>query len=111
MPVGDFSWWIYTRGSDGEPRVAGGKDEKVVGEVGGKYEKDCLAKGTIFHSRDQDTVSVVMPLKDNNGEPIAAVRLRMNAFPGKIEQTSLARARPILKAMQARVQTSADLSE
>lgn len=102
---------IYTRGPDGEPRVAGSKDEKEVGEAGGKFEKDCLAKGTIFHSRDQETASVVMPLKDNNGEPVAAVRLRMNAFPGQMEQTSLSRARPIVKAMQARVQTVADLAQ
>ena len=102
---------IYTRGTDGEPRVSGSKDEKEVGSAGGKYEKDCLATGTIFHSRDQETVSVVMPLKDHNGDPVAAVRLRMNAFPGQMEQTSLARARPIVKAMQARVQTAADLAQ
>jgi hypothetical protein len=102
---------IYTRGPDGEPRVSGSKDEKEVGSAGGKYEKDCMALGTVFHSRDQETVSVVMPLKDNNGDPVAAVRLRMNAFPGQMEQTSLARARPIVKAMQARVQTAADLAQ
>lgn len=102
---------IYTRGSDGEPRVSGSKVEKDVGEPGGEYEKHCLTRGTIFHSRDQDTVSVVMPLKDNNGEPVAAVRLRMRAFPGQTEQTSLSRARPIVKAMQARVQTAADLAQ
>jgi len=102
---------IYTRGPDGEPRVSGSKDEKEVGSAGGTFEKECLAKGTVFHSRDQDTATVVMPLRDNNGETVAAVRLRMNAFPGQMEQTSLSRARPIVKAMQTRVQTAADLAQ
>lgn len=102
---------IYLRGEDGEPKVAGSKNEKEVGSPGGKYEKDCLGKGTVFHSKDQEAVSVVMPLKDNNGEIVAAVRFRMTFFPGQTEQTSLSRARPILKEMQARVQTLADLTQ
>lgn len=100
---------IYTAGQDGEPKLAGSKDEKLLGTPGGKYEKDCLRKGAIFHSKDKETTSVVMPLKDNNGEIVAAVRFQMTSFPGQTEQSSLNRARPILKEMQMQVQTRKDL--
>lgn len=102
---------IYTPDETGEPRVAGCKDAKDLGAAGGRYEKECLAKGTFFHSKDQETVSVVMPLKDNNGEPIAAVRMRLDSFPGQTQQTSFSRARPIVKSMQARVQSAKDLAQ
>jgi len=100
---------IYTVGADGEPRVAGSKDEKEAGASGGKIEKDCLATGRVYYGKDQEAVSVVMPVRDRNGEAVAAVRLRMTSFTGQTEQNALARARPIVKDIQARVQSLEDL--
>lgn len=100
---------IYMPDEKGTPRITGAKNEIDLGTDGGKYEQSCLSKGEIFYSKDRDTVSVVMPLKDNNGEPVAAVRLRLERFPGQTQQTALARARPIIKDMQARVLTAKDL--
>ncbi|MSU57645.1 MAG: DUF1080 domain-containing protein [Pedosphaera sp.] len=100
---------IYTAGADGEPRVAGSKDEKQAGAAGGKIEKDCLTTGRIYYGKDQEAVSVVMPVRDRNGDAVAAVRLRMTSFTGQTEQNALARARPIVKDIQARVQSLEDL--
>ena len=52
-----------------------------------------------------------MPLRDRNGESIAAVRVAMESFTGQTEQNALARARPLVKQIQARVQTAAEFSE
>ena len=52
---------------------------------------------------------MVQPLRDRNGEPIAAVRVVMKAFPGQIEQAVLQRANPIVKEMQFRVQSLEEL--
>jgi hypothetical protein len=50
-----------------------------------------------------------MPLRDRNGDPIAATRLVMESFAGQTQQNALARARPIVKEMQARVQSLDEL--
>ncbi|HVV01052.1 MAG TPA: family 16 glycoside hydrolase [Verrucomicrobiae bacterium] len=68
-----------------------------------------IEHGSIFYGRDKGTVSVMMPLRDRNGEPIAAVRLIMKSFPGQTEENALARATPIVKAMQKNVLSLEDL--
>ena len=96
---------VYTLDAQGEPKVVASKDEKEIGSPGGKVEKDCIAKGVMFYGKDRESVSVVMPLCDRNGEPIAAARVVMETFTGQTEQNALARARPIVKEMQTRVQS------
>jgi len=54
-------------------------------------------------------VTVVQPLRDRNGEPIAAVRLIMTSFPGQTQQSALQRALPIVKSIQARVRSLDEL--
>jgi hypothetical protein len=96
---------VYTLDAQGEPKVVASKDEKEIGSPGGQVEKDCIAKGVLFYGKDRESVSVVMPLRDRNGEPIAAARVVMETFIGQTEQNALARARPIVKEMQTRVQS------
>jgi DNA-binding IclR family transcriptional regulator len=50
-------------------------------------------------------LSVVQPLRDHNGEPIAAVRVVLRPYPGQTQQAVLQRALPIVREMQARVRT------
>lgn len=102
---------IYARSAGGEPQVIGCKNEKDLGAAGGKVEEACISKGEIFYGKERTQVSVVMPLRDRNGEPIAAMRLAMESFVGQTEQNALARARPLVKQVQARVQTVADLTQ
>ena len=51
-----------------------------------------------------------MPLRDRNGETVAAARLTMESFIGQTEQNALARARPLVKQLQQRVQAEEELS-
>jgi len=102
---------VYTLDVRGEPKVVASKDEKDIGSPGGKVEKDCIAKGVMFYGKDRESVSVVMPLRDRNGDPIAAARVVMETFTGQTEQNALARARPIVKDMQARVQSLQELTQ
>jgi hypothetical protein len=101
---------IYAPGRDGEPRVVGCKHEKDLGAPGGKVEKDCIANGQVYFGREKTHVSVVMPLRDRNGDSIAAVRLALETFIGQTENNALARARPLVKQIQARVQTADELA-
>lgn len=100
---------IYLLDEQGEPRIVASKDAKEVGTVGGASEKGAITAGQIFYGRGKGTVSVVQPLRDQNGEPIAAVRLVMNSFPGQTEQAVLQRALPIVKEIQARVRNLEEL--
>jgi hypothetical protein len=45
-----------------------------------------------------------MPLRDRNGEIVAAARVIMQTFPGQTEQNALARALPVMKDLEARIQ-------
>lgn len=102
---------IYTLDENKEPRVAASKDPADVGAPGDKNEKDTIARGTIFFGRDKKNVNVLMPLRDRNGEPMAAVSLTMESFTGQTEQNAIVRAMPIVKAMQVRAQSLKELTQ
>lgn len=94
---------VYLLDDYGEARVVAGKTPAEVGGAGGKAEKAAITSGGIFYGKSRESVAVVQPLRDRNGEPIAAVRVTMTTFLGQTEQNALQRALPIVKYMQARV--------
>ena len=100
---------VYVNDEKGEPRIIASKDAAEVGNAGGDSERGAISGGHVYFGKEKDTVSVVQPLRDRNGEPIAAVRVVMKAFPGQIEQAVLQRANPIVKEMQFRVQSLEEL--
>jgi hypothetical protein len=102
---------IYRPDGAGQPRVIASNDAAEIGSPGGKPEESAIAEGKVFYGKGKDTVSVVQPLRDRNGNSIAAVRVTMNSFAGQTEQNVLQRALPIVKSMQAQVQSVEDLGE
>jgi DNA-binding IclR family transcriptional regulator len=92
-------------------RVIASADEKELGQPGTRSEQDVLDNGQIYYGKDKGTVSVLMPLRDRNGDVIAAVRVVLKPIFGQTEQHALGRVRPIVREMQAKVLTSADLFE
>ncbi len=100
---------IYTLNDRGEPWLIASKDEKEVQQPGGETEKDVIKHGSVYYGKDKETVGVILPLSDRNGDPIAAVRVVLKSFLGETEQNALERARPIVKEMQASVQSLEDL--
>jgi hypothetical protein len=91
-----------------ELRLLASKD-KENGPRADKSAEDVIRQGTTYYGKDKVAVSVIMPLRDRNGEPMAAVRVVMKSFSGQTEQNALARAQPIVKSMQSRVQSLQDL--
>jgi hypothetical protein len=103
---------IYVAANDPKaPRLLASKEEKDLGQPGGKEEQGAIGQGAIFYGRTKSSVSVVMPLRDRNGDSIAAALIKMKSFPGQTEQNALARAQPIVRDMQDKVQTLQDLVE
>jgi hypothetical protein len=100
---------IYLADANGVPRVVASKEPQDLGSEGGKSERGAITKGEIYYGKDRKSVSVVQPLRDRNGEPIAAVRVVMKTYTGQTEQAVLQRALPIVRSLQARVQSRDEL--
>jgi hypothetical protein len=96
-------------GTNAAPSLIASDDPYEVGRPGRKEEQDVIATNTIYHGKDKNTVTVTMPLRDSNGETVAAVKVLMKPFPGQTEKNAIARALPIVKQLQARIQKGADL--
>jgi hypothetical protein len=86
-------------------------DPKEIGSPASEAEKDTIARGLIYYGKGKDKVIVTLPLHDSNGESVAAVELHMKSFPGQTEKNALVRALPIVKDMEKRVQSLADLTQ
>jgi len=103
---------IYARppGESAVKIVASG-DESERGQAGGNVEADVIDRGTVYHGKDGDVASVTLPLKDRNGDPVAAVKVYMKSFPGQTEANAVGRATPVLKLMDSRVPSLRELIE
>lgn len=83
-------------------RLIASNDEKEIGTPGDKTDADVIDRGVNFFRRGKGEVYVTMPLRDRNGDAVAAVRFVMKGFPGETEDNALVRAMPMLKKMQTR---------
>jgi hypothetical protein len=88
--------------------IIASKDKSEIGKAGGQYEAECLKTGQIFFSKNSSHAAVVMPVRDRNGEVIAAARLHMTTFPGQTERNAVIRATPIVKDIEARIRSQED---
>lgn len=86
-----------------ETRVVASNDEKEVGQPGEKGTVDVINRGVNYYGKEKETVAVTLPLRDRNGDCVAAVRVVMKRLPGQTEENAVIRATPIVKKMQERV--------
>ena len=103
---------IYTPDDTGNLRVLASKVGSEVGMAGTDAEKGALADGKIFYGHGTGTVAVTMPLKDRNGDTIAAVRVELKSYSlAETQEMVLTRVRAIVNEMQKRVLSKADLMQ
>jgi hypothetical protein len=102
---------IFTLDQSQKPVAMGCKDPADLGLAGSEHEKRTIIEGRPAVTKTRTTITAVLPLRDRNGEPIAAVAVTMESFTGQTEQNALVRAMPIVKSMQERVQTLRELTE
>jgi hypothetical protein len=97
-------------GSDG-PVVVASKSDKDLNQPGSNVEKDVIHNGKSYFGKDKKagTVSLTVPLRDRNGEAIAAVLFVMKSFPGETEDTAAIKSQTMLKKIQPRVTSLDDL--
>lgn len=102
---------IFAHNSANELKVIASNDHAQMDEPGKKVEEEVIAMGTPYYAKSKETVSVIMPLRDRNGETVAALRVILKPFPGQTENNALARALPIVKAIEARIVSAKDLTQ
>jgi hypothetical protein len=91
--------------------VVAAKDPKELHQMGGKAENDVVHNGKSYFGRDKKagTVTVTVPLRDRNGDEVAAVTFVMKAFPGETEDTALVKSQTMIKKIEPRVTSLEDL--
>ena len=94
---------------NGPLSVIASTNQKEVGQAAPKEVGDVLAKRGYFYGKGGGEVMLTLPLRDSNGDKVAAVRMVMKAFPGQTENNAVARAMPVIKGMESRIQTWKDL--
>jgi len=94
-----------------EMHVVGSKELKEIGQPAPKGVREVIDGKGFYYGKDSQSVLVMMPLHDWNGDTVAAVKVLMKTFPGQTEKNAFARATPIIKDMAGRVQSAKALVE
>lgn len=102
---------LFSRNDEKEIRVAASNDEKQIGELGAEAEEMVITTSQTYYAKTKETVSVIMPVRDRNGEIMGALRVIMKPFPGQTQLNAHARALPIVKAFEQRVISTKDLRQ
>jgi hypothetical protein len=102
---------IYTLDDHGNPVIIASKDEKEIGRPGTDAEKDAIATGKVYYGKHDGVDALTLPLRDRNGDPIAAVHLRLKSFFGETQENAVTRGTTIIKLMQAQVTSRDELAQ
>lgn len=90
--------------------VVASNDQKDLGAAGTEVEQDVIRNGKSYYAKAKGKVTVTVPLRDRNGDPIAAVAVILKSFPGETQDTAALRAQDVVKkGMQPRVASLEDL--
>ena len=101
---------IYARTpSRDDLHVIASHDKAHIGQRAGETENTVYAKGVQYAGRSDTARLVTLPLRDRNGEVIAAVRFELKDFPGQRDTIAVARVAPILNKMQTKALRASDL--
>ena len=102
---------MFGRGP-GEPmRRLAGQGEFGTREEPGSVETSVIEQGTVFHGKVDGKSVVTLPLRDRNGDPIAAVRVVSRSFKGQTEANAIAVSMPVVQLMKGRVLSYRELVE
>ena len=103
---------IYMPDENGQMRIVASKNETEIGQPGTDAEKNTFDNDAIYYGHGKGTVDVDMPLKDRNGDPVAAVRVQLKSYSlAETQDMVLTRVRIIIQEMQKRVLSKQDLEQ
>ncbi len=94
-----------------EPRVIASHEGKEMGNPGEKAAKDALAKSRNYYLKTGDTVTVSLPLRDKNGDTIAALQVITRPSGTQTEANAVNYALKVVKKLEARLKSAKDLAD
>jgi hypothetical protein len=98
---------LYTLGEEGAAAsVVASKHPEDLGTLGGKAEVGAIRHGNMYFGKDKKKATVVLPVRDRNGDPVAAARIVLDSFAGQTENNAIVRAKPIVQLMEEEIATS-----
>ncbi len=102
---------IYTLNDQSEPHIIASKNKTENGQPGTDAEKKAITDGAVSFGKAKGVDTLILPFRDRNGDPMAAVRLRLKSFIGETQENALTRATMIMKSMQEQVTSSDQLMQ
>ena len=101
----------YTGARHDKFSVVASSNPGEIGKDADPVENEVISHSTVYYGKGDRQVTVAIPIHDRNGDVVASVRILMKSFPGQTEVNALARAMPIAKEMEERLQGGRDLMD
>lgn len=95
----------------GSTKILASTDESEIGNAGFKEERLVIDTAQMMYLKGKSDVTVSLPLRDRNGDPVAAVRVTMDSFRGQTQKNAIARAQPVVSLLQSNILDYQDLFE
>ena len=96
---------VYAR-EDGVAKSVASTEPSLVGKPGTDAEEMALKDGKASAGTAKDHCIAVFPLRDRNGDPLFALRLKMRTFGGQTESNVAARGRLIADELETLVRAA-----
>ena len=92
-------------------KVIASSNPAVLNTEAGDVERKVIELGATFYGKSDGRGIVTVPLRDRNGEPIAAARFVIKSFRGQTEANAITRVVPIRQLMEDRLRSHHQLFE
>ncbi len=101
---------IFASETDSAPptKIATNNPESM-GQAADEAILDTIDRAKIYYKKNKKTVVVTLPVKDRNGETIAACRVELKRFRGQTQKNAIVRAQPVVRMIQSRILDRSDL--
>ena len=101
---------IFASESDSAPPASiASNNPDAVGQAADEAILDSIDRRKIYYAKKKKTVIVTLPIKDRNGESIAACRVELKRFRGQTQKNAIFRAQPVVEMIQSRILDRTDL--
>lgn len=101
---------IFARADESEPlRAVGSLAPEQLGEKASEVTEGVIKTTQFGYAKENKTVTVTAPVRDRNGEPVAALKVKMRRFRGQTKKASIVRTVPIVKHIESRMRDVKDL--
>jgi len=101
---------VYADKNPGLPVVIGSMNDHDLGMAGTKTEEDVIGRGSLYYLKDSKAVEITLPLRDRNGEIVAALSVKMKSFRGETQSNAVARATLVKLAFEQEIETMQDIN-